>query len=253
MLPLIPILASLAPQVIKWIFGDKGAEVTRDVAGVIQTATGIDPTTPEGAAAAQAALAGKPELVAQLQQRLAEIALAREAEANREADARRQAELDDLKQRLTDVAGARTQTTTLAASRSPLAYGSAILSGIILLSFGTLLVLVVNSNQAITNSALANVMLGTLAAMATQVANYWLGSSSGSAHKNDMLADAQAALAASSPVPPVALNASPSVTETPTPGQGTDRSRAATATSSTGSLTADDLNERSLAAARSGR
>lgn len=32
--------------------------------------------------------------------------------------------------------------------------------------------------------ALANVLLGTLAAMQTQVANYWLGSSAGSAAKD---------------------------------------------------------------------
>ena len=49
------------------------------------------------------------------------------------------------------------------------------------------------------NAALANVLLGTLAAMATQVANYWLGSSSGSAAKNSALAGAQTALANSVP------------------------------------------------------
>jgi hypothetical protein len=35
---------------------------------------------------------------------------------------------------------------------------------------------------------LANVLLGTVAAMATQVANYWLGSSSGSRVKGDQMA-----------------------------------------------------------------
>ena len=96
MLPLIPFALSLAPQIAKWIFGDKGAEVTKDAAVAVQTVTGADASTPNRLAAAKAALDGKPELVLQLHQRLAEIAAAREAEANREADAPRQSELDDL-------------------------------------------------------------------------------------------------------------------------------------------------------------
>ena len=52
------------------------------------------------------------------------------------------------------------------------------------------------------STALANVLLGTLAAMATQVANFWLGSSNGSASKNELLASAQTALANSVPASP---------------------------------------------------
>src|SRR5271165_5023681 len=107
MLPFIPLVLSIAPQVVKWILGDRGAAVSKDVVAAIQTVTGVDPTSQEGVAAAQAVLAGKPELALQLQQRLAEIAATREAEANREADVRRQAELDELKARIADIGNAR--------------------------------------------------------------------------------------------------------------------------------------------------
>lgn len=180
-----------------------GAGVSKDVIAAIQTVTGADASTPQGVAAAQAAIAGKPELAIQLQQRLAEIVANREAEANREADARRQAEIDEPKKRMSHVGGARQQTITLASNRSPLALGAPMLSGIILVAFATMLAIVLPRQVSEASSQLANILLGTLAAMATQVANYWLGSSSGSASKNGMLADAQAALASSTPALPV--------------------------------------------------
>jgi hypothetical protein len=59
----------------------------------------------------------------------------------------------------------------------------------ILLVFGGLVFLVViRPSLPDTDLPLANVLLGTVAAMATQVANYWLGSSSGSAVKSDQMA-----------------------------------------------------------------
>jgi hypothetical protein len=59
------------------------------------------------------------------------------------------------------------------------------LSGIILVAFGGLIFVVLTQNNLSgTSMPLANVLLGLLAAMATQVANYWLGS----AAKNDQIA-----------------------------------------------------------------
>lgn len=37
------------------------------------------------------------------------------------------------------------------------------------------------------SETILNMLLGTLAAMATSVVSYWVGSSAGSAQKNDML------------------------------------------------------------------
>jgi hypothetical protein len=245
MLPFIPLVLSIAPQVVKWIFGDRGAAVSKDVVAAIQTVTGVDPSSQEGVVAAQAVLAGKPELALQLQQRLAEIAAAREAEANREADARRQAELDELKARISDIGNARQQTITLASTRNPLALGAPVLSGIILVAFACMLLVILNRQLPEGSGPLANIMLGTLAAMSTQVANYWLGSSMGSATKNSMLAEAQAALAASSPPQQAGGPTAPIAGPSAPPPRPT-----APFGGASGSLTADDLNARSLAAAR---
>jgi hypothetical protein len=51
------------------------------------------------------------------------------------------------------------------------------------------------------SEALANIMMGTLAGMASAVVSYWVGSSAGSARKSDDLARAQDQLAASTPQP----------------------------------------------------
>jgi hypothetical protein len=64
-----------------------------------------------------------------------------------------------------------------------------LLSAVILLVFGVLIFIVLTKPALPENGLpLANVLLGTIAAMATQVANYWLGSSSGSATKGNQLA-----------------------------------------------------------------
>jgi len=202
MLPaLLPLVLSLAPQLAGLVFGSKGGEATAKVASVVQAVTGADPTNPDGAAAAVAAIQGKPEVALALQQKLAELHQAMQAEADRESDQTRADALAELKTRLEDTAGARAQTVTLAQAKSPLAWGSPALSAIILISFGVMLYLVVTSTGISEKTMpMANVLLGTLAAMATQVANYWLGSSHGSAAKDAVLADAQQALASSVPM-----------------------------------------------------
>ena len=56
-----------------------------------------------------------------------------------------------------------------------------------------------SSHLSATDGQFGSILVGTLAAMATQVANYWLGSSIGSNTKNALLANAQASLATSVP------------------------------------------------------
>ncbi len=196
---LLPLVLSLAPQLAGMIFGSKGGEAADQVLGIVKTVVGVDPTTSEGAAAAVAAIQGNPDAARELQTRLGELHLRMLTEQNREQDQQREDALKELQSRLADVGSARSHTIALAGTNSPLAYGSMILSGFILIAFSIMLYVVLTSQMPQDNAALANVLLGTLAAMATQVANYWLGSSSGSAAKNSALAGAQNALANSVP------------------------------------------------------
>jgi phenylpyruvate tautomerase PptA (4-oxalocrotonate tautomerase family) len=177
MLPLLPLVIGLVPSLTKWLFGQSAADTVTAVTQAVHDVTGsADP------AVAAAALAGNPAMVSSLTVQLAQIAAAREAAA----DAAHQAE---LVAKLTDVASARAQTVSLAGSRSPIAWGAPIVSFIVLGTFGAMLGVVLSRSVPAGSEALANIMLGTLAAMSTSVVAYWVGSSAGSQRKSDQLAD----------------------------------------------------------------
>ena len=189
------LVMDIAPDISRWLFGTKGQEVAGLVAQSVEAVTGT-----ADAQAAQAVLARDPAAVSQLRVQLAMIAAQQQAEANRAAEARRGADLAAVQAAMTDRAGARNQTEMLAQMRNRIAWAPAVLSGIILVSFGTLVFVVLTQDGPPERSMpLANVLLGSLAAMATQVANYWLGSSSGSATKTDQLAALTADTQASVP------------------------------------------------------
>jgi preprotein translocase subunit YajC len=227
---LIPIIATLAPQLIAHIFGSKAADVAKDVTSVVSAVVpGVDVTTASGVAAVVEAIRD-PSKAADLASSLAEIARQRDAESNREADAHRQADLDSLRAGLADVVSARSQTLGYVQAKSALAWGAPIMSAIILVAFSVMLYVVLTTNAQ--QSQMATVLLGTLSTMTGVVVQFWLGSSQGSVQKNAMLADATTALANSAPVfAPVAA--------------------AVSAVKSV--LSTDELNDRALEAARAGR
>ena len=197
---LLPLILGIAPQLAEHLFGSNGGSIAAQVAGAVRAATGADLDAPGGADAAILAIQGKSELAAQLHTQLASIAATAQAERDRAEEAFRQADADMLKAALASQADARGTEVALAKAGSHLAWGAPLLSGIILLAFGGMLFVVLTRAIPENSAALANVLLGTLAAMATQVANFWLGSSSGSAAKNALLASAQTALANSTPM-----------------------------------------------------
>ena len=178
------LVVDVAPEVGKWLFGGSGEKTAGLVAQAVETVTGTG-----DAEAAQKVLGQDPEAVTQLRLQLMAIVAQQQAEADRAAEARRAADLAEIQAAATDRAGARAQTTMFAQLHNALAWAPAMLSGIILVVFGVLIFVVLTKNTLTTDSLpLANVLLGTVAAMATQVANYWLGSSSGSAAKSDQMA-----------------------------------------------------------------
>jgi hypothetical protein len=85
---------------------------------------------------------------------------------------------------------------TLAQAHSALAYGSVVVSVVIVLAFGVAMFMILSGHGLASDQQFGMILIGTLAAMATQVANYWLGDSSGSRGKD-------LALATSAPVLPV--------------------------------------------------
>ena len=170
---LIPLAISIAPEISRWLFGSGAATVAAQVGQAVQAVTGTDDP-----AAAEAALAGKPELALQLRVQLAQLA----AEQEKAARAADQAE---LQARLSDIAGARAQTVQLAQSRSLVAWGAPIVSAVVLMTFGVVMGLALTRSLPAGSETILNMLLGTLAAMATSVVSYWVGSSAGSARKDE--------------------------------------------------------------------
>jgi hypothetical protein len=178
------LVVDIAPEVGRWLFGSTATKTAGLVAKAVEAATG---TT--DADAAQEMLAQHPGAVSQLRVQLAMIAAQQQAEADRAAEAQRAADLAAVQAAMADRVGARSQTQALAQMHSGIAWAPVVLSGIILVAFGSLIYVVMTSNSLTPQTMpLANVLLGSLAAMATQVANYWLGSSSTSAAKSQQIA-----------------------------------------------------------------
>ena len=193
MLPLIPLAISIAPEIAKWLFGDKAEKTTAAVAQAVQVVTGVDVNAPNGAAAAQAALAGKPELAVQMRTQLAQIAAAAEADAHK-------TELDQLQAMLADTASARAQTVALALAKSPIAFGAPLVSVVVLVTFALVMTVAITRTMPSGSETVLTMLLGSLAAMATSVVSYWVGSSAGSARKDEHFARIVAGRDASSSV-----------------------------------------------------
>ncbi|WP_428533157.1 hypothetical protein [Rhodopila sp.] len=198
---LIPLVLSLAPQLASMIFGSKGADATAKAASVVQTVVGAaaDLSAPGGAAAAVAHIQANEQASADLAAKLAELHLQMQKDQDEATEALQRDALDDLKARLADTGSAREMATELAKTHSGLAYGSVIVSVVIVAAFGATTFAVLTGHLSASDAQFGSVLVGTLAAMATQVANYWLGSSQGSSAKNVLLANAQNNLATSIP------------------------------------------------------
>ncbi len=172
---LIPLAISLAPEIGKWLFGNKGEQTAQAVAQVVQTVTG---TTDD--AVAQQVVARDPTVAAQLRVQLAQLAAQQEQAA-------RQADLDALKAQIGDVQNARAQTVALAQAKSAVAWAPPIVSIVVLATFGLVMWAALTRALPAGSETILNMLLGTLAAMATSVVGYWVGSSAGSERKTDLL------------------------------------------------------------------
>jgi hypothetical protein len=198
---LLPLVLNLAPQLAGMIFGSKGADATAKVAAVVQTVVGsaADLSAPGGVAAAIAHIQANPQTASDLAAKLAELQTQMQKEQDDATEAVRQDALDELKTRLADVGSARDMATQLAQAHSGLAYGGVVVSVVIVAAFGWTTYSVLTNHLSTSDGQFGSILVGTLAAMATQVANYWLGSSQGSNTKNALLANAQNQLATSVP------------------------------------------------------
>jgi hypothetical protein len=172
---LVPLAISLAPELARWLSGPQASATTQAVAQAVQDATG----TPDEAAAQQV-LARDPRAATQLRVQLAQIA----ASAERTA---RQSELDGLAAQLKHAAAAHAPAASLGQARAPVQWAAPVVSVVVMVTFGVVMWAALTRALPTGSETILNMLMGTLAAMATSVVGYWVGSSAGSAAKTDML------------------------------------------------------------------
>jgi lysozyme family protein len=222
MLPLVGIAASLLPDLIRVIAGDKAGTVASDVATAVKTATGSDDP-----AAAKAALAD-PKVAADLQVKLAQIALDATKTQNAEADAARTAELESLKSELQDTQDARNVMLQLANKESPVAYGAPVVSIIVALGFFGILGLAFFRPNEMANNNAAFALIGTMATAFATMISFWLGSSQGSRNKDETARQLQ--LIHTTQTSDLLSRMTPANPGAPQPGPGTSPARVTAST-----------------------
>lgn len=183
--PLIALGVSLLPDLARWLWGDTAGRVTTQVADAVTQLTGTsDP------AAAQAKLAADPALATQLRVELAKIAAEAEKARLDAEEQRRQAELAALRSEIQDRSSARTSMLSLDQQRSALAWAPAVVSGLVILGFVLIVVLLMTDHagdlQNQNKVAILNIVLGALVAAFTAVINFWIGSSQSSRGKDEV-------------------------------------------------------------------
>jgi hypothetical protein len=183
MAPLLALGLSLLPALTRLLAGDRAGAVAATVTEAVREATGTEDPT-----AARAALEADPARAAALRTRLAEIALEGERLRAEAAEQARHAALETLRAQLADLAGARAGMLQLAGTGSLIAWGPALVSGIVTTGFFAMLALFLfwtpdGSNQQAW--ALLNIAVGALVAGFSAVVNFWIGSSQGSRDKDE--------------------------------------------------------------------
>lgn len=154
-----------------------GGAVLGQVAGkVVAEALGVPPTP---TAVANAIQNGDPATV--------QAALT-------EAEAKMNAEVEKFKAQMADIQDARSTTVKLDSQGSSIKWGAPVISVVIVIGFFSVMTLlfIVRTDFAPSTVTLLNVLFGALIPAFGQVCNYWLGSSAGSANKDQLLAAAPA-------------------------------------------------------------
>jgi hypothetical protein len=176
-------LLALVPTVADMIFGDKTGKTVQKVVDVAGEFLGLDTAqrTPENVDAAVRAL--PPD-------KLVDFKIAMAKLAAEERAAQRAADQADLQAHIDNTINARTQTIELAKLGHGLAWAPAIVTAIVLFTFGWVMNLVLTAQIPAGQERLADTMIGILGTLAVASVMYWVGSSRGSARKDELLAAA---------------------------------------------------------------
>ena len=168
MSPLIPVALATLPNVV-FLLAEPGATAPEAAIAAAVTAA----TTKTDAAEAQAVLDANPAAATTLRLSLAQML----------ADHQRVTE----EQQFATIAEAVRVALQQRGQRPTTSRSVSVISLGVLISFGSVVAIVLLKGLPAGSETAANMLLGTLAAMATSVVSYWVGSSIGSARKDDRL------------------------------------------------------------------
>lgn len=190
MLSLISLAATLVPDLIRIIAGDKAGTIAASVAKVVKELTGTD-----DAVAAKHKLDSDPAAATALQQRLAEIALEATRAQLAEAAQQRQDELEAIRLNDSNTGSARTAMESMASAGSPIAWGAPIVSVVVSIGFFVVIGILVLFGLRTTDDKtvdIINIAVGVLGTGFATVVNFWLGSSSSARNKDAQVVALQA-------------------------------------------------------------
>ena len=161
LLSLLPLVAKYAPDLVGLAFGGQASAVAAKVEAAVHDIFGTaDP------AVVQSQVDADPVKADALRTRLG-------------------AETDQLKAELADVVDARASTLALARAASPIAWGSPVISVIVVAAFVAVSGIVVVRYGV--ESPVGQLIAGALIAKFGTVVDYWLGSSKGSSERVDQI------------------------------------------------------------------
>lgn len=194
MFPLIGLASTLVPDLIRLVAGDKAGTLAQSVAKAVTDVVGSDDP-----ATAQKKVEQDDALAAQLRQRLTELAVQATREQMEAETQQRQAELAQTDASNKNTENARSTLQALAAAKSPIAWGSPLVSLVVTVGFFVVLGLILFHGIAAVSGQepdptavnIINIAVGVLGTAFATVVNFWLGDSSGSRNKDAQLADLQ--------------------------------------------------------------
>jgi lysozyme family protein len=201
--PLIAIAAQVFPAIISALAGDKGGAIATQIAQAVTDVTGA-----KTADDAKQKVAADPKVAADLQVKLAQIALDAQKAASQQDIAEDALALDSTK-------SARTTLQALAALGKPLPDPPAYVSYIVIAGFFVTVLLLfsplpkmVGTDGAVLQ--IINICIGALTAAFTTVVQFWLGSSLGSKNKDNALFQSATVSNLSNVIAPTQQGGSPS-------------------------------------------
>ena len=173
---LIGLALNVFPDLAKFLFNKNVPKIDDRIVEVIRNVVGSDDP------AKVAAILADPKVATDLRVKLAEIY----AEASAKE---RQVELETIKAELADTKDARGTLATLAGQGSIFAWGPVIVSGIVVLGFFVMLLVLIGFPASLTAAdeqikQIVNISVGALTAGFATVISFWLGSSQGSRDKD---------------------------------------------------------------------